>query len=102
MAAFPSSHGNYLLHFSGLPKENRKKPRAIVIGAGWAGLASAHALQKAGAEVVLVEAGDSIGGLSSAVRTAKGRAVEPGIKGYGTSRGRSRLQMFFKTDTWQF
>lgn len=59
----------------------QKKPRAIVIGAGWAGLASAHALSKAGAQVILLEAAEAVGGLSSASRTKKGRVVEPGIKG---------------------
>ena len=71
-------------HLTSLPgkaETSSKKPKAIVIGAGWAGLASAHALQKAGAEVTLLEAADSVGGLSSAARTKKGRSVEPGIKG---------------------
>lgn len=62
-----------------------RRSQAVVIGAGWAGLAAAHALSKAGAQVTVLEAGDSVGGLSGASRSKKGRAIEPGIKGSATS-----------------
>ena len=53
----------------------------MVVGAGWGGLGAAWALSKAGIAVTVLDAGESVGGLSSAWRTARGRAVEPGIKG---------------------
>ena len=54
----------------------------VVIGAGWAGFASAHRLAESGANVVLVDASSNIGGLSGGFRTEAGRAVEAGIKGF--------------------
>ena len=58
------------------------KPRAVVIGGGWGGLGAAYAMQEAGVDVVILDAAPSPGGLSSAWRSAAGRLVEPGIKGF--------------------
>eukprot|EP00168_Porphyra_purpurea_P000961 TRINITY_DN1115_c0_g1_i5.p1 TRINITY_DN1115_c0_g1~~TRINITY_DN1115_c0_g1_i5.p1 ORF type:complete len:660 (-),score=219.36 TRINITY_DN1115_c0_g1_i5:216-2057(-) len=57
--------------------------RVVVVGAGWAGLGAAHALVKAGHDVTLVDAADSVGGLVAGWRTAKGnKPVEVGIHGF--------------------
>lgn len=54
--------------------------RVVVVGAGWAGLGAAHALAKAGHDVTLVDAADSVGGLVAGWRTAKGnKPVEVGV-----------------------
>jgi len=54
--------------------------RVVVVGAGWAGLGAAHALVKAGHDVTLVDAADSVGGLVAGWRTAKGnKPVEVGV-----------------------
>ena len=42
-----------------------RRTRVTVVGGGISGLASAHALAKAGAEVVLLEASDQLGGLGT-------------------------------------
>jgi protoporphyrinogen oxidase len=47
-----------------------------------AGFGSALALAKAGAEVTLLDAAESPGGLSSTFKSAKGQVVEPGVKGF--------------------
>lgn len=55
--------------------------RVVVVGAGWAGLGAAHALAKAGHDVTLVDAADSVGGLVAGWRTAKGnKPVEVGVR----------------------
>eukprot|EP00898_Chlorokybus_atmophyticus_P004548 jgi/Chlat1/5094/Chrsp33S05020 len=56
--------------------------RAVVVGGGWAGFGAAHQLFKHGFQVTLVDAADNPGGLSSGFRTANGRPVEAGIKGF--------------------
>lgn len=63
------------------------------MGGGWAGFAAALALAKAGAEVTLLDASETPGGLSSAFTTPGGQMVEPGMKGFwyqvggGTQQG---------------
>ncbi|GLC50560.1 hypothetical protein PLESTB_000393300 [Pleodorina starrii] len=59
-----------------------RKPRVVVVGGGWAGFGSAHALQQAGADVVVLDAAPSPGGLASSWKSSGGRTVEPGIKGF--------------------
>lgn len=62
--------------------------RVVVVGAGWAGLGAAHALAKAGHDVTLVDAADSVGGLVAGWRTAKGnKPVEVGVCAMGSGRG---------------
>lgn len=62
--------------------DSKKKLRAVIVGGGWAGFGAAHSLAKAGMEVTLLDAASSPGGLSTGFRTAKGRPVEAGIKGF--------------------
>jgi hypothetical protein len=59
-----------------------KKPKVAVVGAGWAGFGAAYALVEAGADVVVLDAAEHPGGLSTAWKTSKGQVVEPGIKGF--------------------
>lgn len=66
---------------AGLEDHGRKKT-AVVVGGGWAGFGAAHALAKDGFDVTLLDASLSPGGLSTGFRTAKGRPVEAGIKGF--------------------
>lgn len=67
-----------------LSKDDKaRKPRVVIVGGGWAGFGSAHALQQAGAEVVLLDAAATPGGLAASWKSAGGRTVEPGIKGWG-------------------
>lgn len=56
----------------------------IVIGAGIGGLSAAHALQKAGRKVVVLEAGDRIGGRIIRM-TRNGDALEAGAQGLHTN-----------------
>jgi len=64
--------------------------RVVVIGAGFAGLAAADELARAGAEVVVLEARDRVGGRVSSV-VVDGHAPESGaefvLPGYDTVRG---------------
>jgi monoamine oxidase len=53
-------------------------PRVCVVGAGFAGLAAADALQRAGADVVVLEAQDRVGGRVWSQRLAGGGLVERG------------------------
>ncbi|GBF89848.1 amine oxidase [Raphidocelis subcapitata] len=62
--------------------EPRRRRRVVVVGGGWGGFGAALAAAKAGAEVTLLDASDSPGGLSSAFVSQGGRVVEPGIKGF--------------------
>ena len=59
-----------------------ERPSAVVIGGGWAGFGAAYQLLKHGFTVTLLDAAESPGGLSSGWRTAQGRAVEAGVKGF--------------------
>lgn len=63
-------------------KERRRRSTAVIVGGGWAGFGAAHALAKAGLSVTLLDAAASPGGLSTGYRTAQGRPVEAGIKGF--------------------
>ena len=56
--------------------------RAVVVGAGWAGLGAAYHLAAQGYQVTLLEAGASAGGLVAGWKTAEGRALEAGIHGF--------------------
>ncbi|GIL76179.1 hypothetical protein Vretimale_5788 [Volvox reticuliferus] len=84
----PFFHVRALATASGSPsppsqKDNRpRKPRVVVIGGGWAGFGSAHALQQAGADVVVLDASTNPGGLAASWKSVGGRTVEPGIKGF--------------------
>ncbi|KAL3146106.1 hypothetical protein ABBQ38_015455 [Trebouxia sp. C0009 RCD-2024] len=55
---------------------------AVVVGGGWAGFGAAYALLKAGIKVTVLDASQTPGGLSAGWRTAGGRSVEAGIKGF--------------------
>lgn len=59
-----------------------KRPRVIVVGAGWAGLGATYHLAKQGYEVTLLEAGDYPGGLVAGWQGDQGRSVEAGIHGF--------------------
>lgn len=66
-------------------KENsdKKRKKVVVVGGGWAGFGAAKALTEAGPyDVILLDANPNPGGLSAGWRTAGGRAVEAGIKGF--------------------
>uniref|UniRef100_A0A383VMW8 Amine oxidase domain-containing protein n=1 Tax=Tetradesmus obliquus TaxID=3088 RepID=A0A383VMW8_TETOB len=64
------------------PSSSSSGKRAVVVGGGWAGFGAALALAKAGAQVTLLDASATPGGLSSAFQTPGGQLVEPGIKGF--------------------
>ena len=68
-----------LLRFTG---SNKQAKHAIVVGGGWAGFGAAYALLRAGVKVTILDASQTPGGLSAGWRTAGGRSVEAGIKGY--------------------
>ncbi|KAH9309561.1 hypothetical protein KI387_037472, partial [Taxus chinensis] len=63
-------------------RKSSQKLRAVVVGGGWAGFGAAHTLAKAGVEVTLLDAALSPGGLSTGFRSAQGKPVEAGIKGF--------------------
>ena len=67
------------------------KPRVIIIGAGFAGLACAHELASAGADVRLFEARDRVGGRVLSFNRAIGGEFVPGrnIEGGGELIGRN-------------
>ncbi|GIL93344.1 hypothetical protein Vretifemale_20752 [Volvox reticuliferus] len=56
--------------------------RVVIVGGGWAGFGAAKHLSEQGYDVTLLEASPNPGGLSSGWRTASGRAVEAGMKGF--------------------
>jgi len=61
-------------------------PRTVVIGGGAAGLAAARRLHDAGAEVLLVEAGDRLGGRARSVRMT----LPEGFAGAGVGEAPAR------------
>jgi uncharacterized protein with NAD-binding domain and iron-sulfur cluster len=56
--------------------------KAVVVGAGWAGLGATYHLAKQGYDVTLLEAGAYPGGLVAGWKTSGGRSVEAGIHGF--------------------
>jgi monoamine oxidase len=73
----------------------------IVVGAGFAGLAAANALARAGVDVVVLEATDRVGGRVWSEQRANGSTVERGaefvLPGYETMRElASRLGLSFR------
>ncbi|KXZ45031.1 hypothetical protein GPECTOR_59g639 [Gonium pectorale] len=56
--------------------------RVVIVGGGWAGFGAAKHLSEQGYDVTLLEASPNPGGLSAGWRTASGRAVEAGMKGF--------------------
>lgn len=63
------------------PGHDRKK-KAVVIGAGWAGLGAAWQLVTQGYSVDILEAAAQPGGLVAGWTTTQGRSSEVGIHGY--------------------
>eukprot|EP00904_Undaria_pinnatifida_P012142 jgi/Undpi1/8058/HiC_scaffold_24.g10530.m1 len=64
-------------------KSKMKNKKVVVVGGGWAGFGAAKALTEAGPyDVTLLDANPNPGGLSAGWRTASGRSVEAGIKGF--------------------
>ncbi|KAG2443456.1 hypothetical protein HXX76_001813 [Chlamydomonas incerta] len=56
--------------------------RVVIVGGGWAGFGAAKHLSEQGYDVTLLEASPNPGGLSSGWRTASGKTVEAGMKGF--------------------
>ena len=78
-------------------------PRVVVVGAGFAGLAAAEALTARGAEVIVFEARDRVGGRVRSARLDNGAVVELGaefvLPGYDVLRetaARLGLELFEK------
>jgi uncharacterized protein with NAD-binding domain and iron-sulfur cluster len=59
-----------------------ERKKVIVVGGGWAGFGAAKHLAEQGYEVKLLDAAPNAGGLSTGWRTAEGRPVEAGTKGF--------------------
>ena len=59
-----------------------KRPKVVVVGAGWAGLGATYHLAEQGYDVTLLEAGAYPGGLVAGWKTAQGRSIEAGIHGF--------------------
>ncbi len=70
--------------------------RAVVVGAGLAGLAAAHGLRRGGAEVVVLEARDRVGGRVWSRRLENGAVVEMGAEFIlpGNTRVREMAERF--------
>ena len=73
----------------------RRSLKTVVVGAGFAGLAAARALAERGAEVVVLEARDRVGGRVHSHTLANGCVVELGaefiLPGHDTLRGLARV-----------
>ena len=52
--------------------------KIIIVGAGFAGLSAAHKLHKSGAEVIVLEARDRVGGRVYSKALSNGEVVEMG------------------------
>ena len=62
---------------------------AVIVGAGVAGLAAAHRLARAGAEVIVLEASERIGGMVAPLEGPSCRSVaEPAGRGEAGRRAR--------------
>jgi hypothetical protein len=81
-ASHAGEHQQQQHHQQQQQAEPRRRRRVVVVGGGWGGFGAALAAAKAGADVTLLDAADSPGGLSSAFVSQGGRVVEPGIKGF--------------------
>jgi len=64
----------------GRPTKTIDRADAVVIGAGMAGLTAARELVRAGLSVIVVEAGDRIGGRLRTIRDFSGQPVEAGAE----------------------
>jgi len=62
------------------PTNTRDRADALVIGAGMAGVTAARELARAGLSVIVVEAGDRIGGRLRTIRDFSGQPVEAGAE----------------------
>ena len=60
--------------------------RAVVVGAGVAGLAAAHRLARSGAEVTVLEAADRVGGMVAPLEIA-GKVIDGGAEAYARRLG---------------
>lgn len=60
--------------------------RAVIVGAGVAGLAAAHRLAREGAEVVVLEASERIGGMVAPL-TIAGKVIDGGAEAYARRLG---------------
>ena len=76
-----------LRHRPGLARGAQPQPlRVAVIGAGFAGLAAAYALQRSGFQVIIYEARASVGGRVSSTRELiPGRTIERGAELIGSN-----------------
>jgi monoamine oxidase len=87
-----------------LPRESASKvATAVVVGAGFAGLAAAEALADGGVRVTVLEAGDRVGGRVHSHRLDDGSVVElgaefvlPGYELLGSTAKRLGLRLFEK------
>lgn len=68
--------------------ETKKSTQVVVIGAGYAGLASALALQDSGVEVLVLEAADRVGGRIFSEVQADGTVVDHGGQWVGPTQHR--------------
>jgi uncharacterized protein with NAD-binding domain and iron-sulfur cluster len=65
------------------PSDEIQKKKVIVIGGGFAGFAAAkHLSLQDNVEVTLLDAQENPGGLSTAFKSAQGRTIEAGVKGF--------------------